>query len=284
LPEEQPSPFEVGPMNVTEPAPAYEPEPIQTLTTQHEPDPEPRPAPEPRPEPQPEPAPKSTSMPETVRTTPPAARRPEPSPSETPVRETVYPVSQKTVKKVSPAGSFSWVEKVFLLVIVVIIISFGGYGLFTYIQSPPGKDRKPASATQSIEGLQIKNVTSSRETNGDILIAGTVENASDKEKAAWYVVVEVYNAQGTVIDKLRLLNGKQLYSRRDYEILKTRGVNVQELKAKNLEEQGVVIPAKGSVTFLIRYVQPPESMASLNPILQTFDPVRLFKEIAEDSK
>jgi hypothetical protein len=57
-------------------------------------------------------------------------------------------------------------------------------------------------------------------------------------------------------------------------------VNIQELKAKNLMEQGIVIPAKGSVTFQIRYLQPANGVTSFNALVQPFDPVRLFKELA----
>jgi hypothetical protein len=98
------------------------------------------------------------------------------------------------------------------------------------------------------------------------------------------VVAEVYDGQGVVLNKIRLLNGKQLFTRGDYEILAQRGVNVQELKTRSLQEQGTVIPPKGSVAFELRYVQPPAGIASFNASLQPFDPDRLFKEIAEDVK
>jgi hypothetical protein len=81
-----------------------------------------------------------------------------------------------------------------------------------------------------------------------------------------------------------LLNGKQIYTRKDYDVLSKRGVNVQELKAKTLQDLGAVIPAKGSVPFEMRYVQPPVGIASFNAVLQPFDPVKLFKEIEAETR
>jgi hypothetical protein len=74
-------------------------------------------------------------------------------------------------------------------------------------------------------------------------------------------------------------NGKQLYTMRDYEVLAKRGVDVQELQAKNLHGPGVVIPPKGTVHFEIRFMELSNNIASFNATLQPFDPVRLYKEI-----
>lgn len=212
------------------------------------------------------------------------APRPEPPVSEIVIQETAPAAVLETPKKAAPVSPFNWIDKVLLPIMALCIIVAAGYALFIYHQESVKKEMRAASELLTQEGLLITNVTNSMDTNGDLVITGTVQNTSDKQKADWYLVVVVYNAQRTEIDKLRLLKGKQLYSRRDYEILAKRGINVQELKAKNLEEQGMTIPAKSSVDFSIRYVQPPDSVTSLTPMLQTFDPVRLFKEITEDNK
>jgi hypothetical protein len=81
-----------------------------------------------------------------------------------------------------------------------------------------------------------------------------------------------------------MLNGKQLYTKKDYEVLEKRGLNVQELKAKNLQEPGIVIPPKGSVRFEIRFMEPPVGISSFNATLEPFDPEQLFKEMAEEQK
>ena len=171
-----------------------------------------------------------------------------------------------------------------ILVVALIVLGLAGVGAYLYKRSPTPPAREPATNIMLTEGLQISNASGSLEPNGDLLISGAVENTSDKQRAAWYVVVDVFNAQGTVMNKLKLLNGKQLYTRSDYDILAKRGVNIQELKARALQQQGVVIPPKGSVPFEIRYLQPPVGVASFNASLQPFDPENLFKEIAEEAK
>ena len=122
---------------------------------------------------------------------------------------------------------------------------------------------EPAHEITSIEGLQIINPASAMEANGDLLVTGVIENAADKESDAWYLVLEVYDAQGAVLSKIRLLNGNQIYNQRDYDILAKRGANVQELKAKILQGKGLVIPPKGRVNFEMRYLQPPARICEL---------------------
>jgi len=170
-----------------------------------------------------------------------------------------------------------------LIAAVIIMICFVGYGVVKYLKSS-SRTVTEEHELSSIEGLLITSVTGTMEANGDILISGAIQNTMEKEKNAWFVVAEVYDAQGTVLTKIRLLNGKQLYTRRDYDVLVERGVNVQDLKEKNLQEQGVIIPAKGTVTFEVRYIRPPADIASFKVMLQPFDPIRLFREIAEDAK
>ncbi len=167
----------------------------------------------------------------------------------------------------------------------LIVLGLAGYGVFVYLQPAPQKKvEEPAHEITSIEGLQIVNPAGAMDANGDLLVTGVVENAADKERTAWYVVLEVYDAQGAVLSKIRLLNGNQIYSRRDYDILAKRGANVQELKVKILQQKGIVIPPKGRVNFEMHYVQPPAGIASFVAQVVPFDRVQLYKEIAEEIK
>jgi hypothetical protein len=120
------------------------------------------------------------------------------------------------------------------------------------------------------------------EANGDLLISGVIENATVKEKTSWYVLAVVNDAQGSELTKIRILNGKQIYTRRDYDILAGRGVNVQELKTKSLEEKGIVIPPLGSAKFEARYLQPAPGIAGFQTQVLPVDPVQLNKEIAAE--
>lgn len=291
-------------------APATEPEPAAELK------PEPfmprKPKDEPPVEPQPEQKleskPLSVPQPE-ASTALKSERRPEPVRPLAPVAPTSIPparpampkkeVTRSTASPASPAAERSvrgpmlpstpsHSGRMFLVLFITLIIScLAAYGIYIYLQasplSPQGR-REAARETVSIEGLQIANPGGSVQENGDLLISGIIRNTTEKEKTAWYVVTEVYDAQGAVLSRLRLLNGKQIYSRSDYDILAGRGVNVQELKAKNLQDKGVIIPPKGTVNFEMRYLQPPAGIASFDPQLLPFDPIQLYKEITGEVK
>jgi len=173
---------------------------------------------------------------------------------------------------------------VLILMSTLILVGVGGYGVYKFVLPSLQNAGQPSPEVTSIEGLRIANPSGSVEPNGDLLITGSVENLTDKEQSAWYVIADVYDAKGNVLNKIRLLNGNQIYSRADYAVLSKRGVNVTELKAKILQNQGVAIPAKGSVSFEMRYMQPPIGIASFNAVLKPFEPTRLLKEIAEETK
>lgn len=172
------------------------------------------------------------------------------------------------------------------LIVAIMVIGLAGYVAFTSLQAPPPQEKVREIPREMItnEGLNVTNAAGVVENNGDLLITGVVENTLDKEKRTWYIVVAVYDAQGNILTKIGLLNGRQIHKRKDYDILSKRGVNVKELKAKSLHEQGTVIPSKGSVTFELRCLQPPVGIATFNATPQTVDPVQLNREIAEELK
>jgi len=223
-------------------------------------------------------------------------QRPEPKPSP-PVQSTVQkkeyprpaappasPVAERIVmepihpSKRPPSGRM-------LLLVTLIIAGLVACGIYFYLQSsptPPQKAKEAVHEMTSIEGLQIVNTAGSMEANGDLLISGVVENSTVKEKTSWYVLAVVNDAQGAELTKIRILNGKQIYTRRDYDIISGRGINVQELKTKSLQEKGVVIPPMGSVKFEVRYLQPAPGIASFHTQVLPVDPVQLDKEIAAE--
>jgi hypothetical protein len=193
-------------------------------------------------------------------------------------RSTHYYYGKTTQEKSSSRNS----KLLLLLVAALVVIGLLVYGVVSYLKTSSRTEGESGPST--IEGLLITSVTGTMEANGDILISGIVQNTLEKEKNAWFVVVEVYNQQGAMLNKIRLLNGKQLYTRRDYDVLAGRGVNVRDLKERSLQEQGIIIAPKSSVTFEVRYIQPPADIASFRAVLQPFDPVRLFREISEDAR
>jgi predicted Zn finger-like uncharacterized protein len=284
--EEQAPPLFVKPAPLIESEP--EPAPIQPKAEpKKEPKIEPRiePKVEPMPAvaaPQPEAATKAEAepKPEPFRTAAPAA-------SSAPEREAARPTpSVIAASQVAPAASSGTVKKLLVFIaVLLVIIGAAAFGAKWYFGRASQQVSDAVKAVTTPEGLQILNASGAMDPiKGDLVISGVVENSTDKPKPAWYVVADVYDAQGTVLVKAKFLSGKQLYTRRDYDILLKRGVNIQDLKAKNLQEQGVIIPPKGTVNFEIHIMEPPVGIVSFNATLQPFDPVQLFKEMVEEQK
>lgn len=174
-----------------------------------------------------------------------------------------------------------------IAIFFVVLLAVGGAAFLGYRFYPglPAPATNAVSRLISSEGLQVLNPSGSVDAaTGNLIVTGTVENTTSTPKPAWYLVVDVYNAQGTVVAKAKMVSGKQLFTRRDFGILEKRAVNVQDLKMKSLREQGIIIPPKSSVDFEIIILEPPVGIASFNAVLQPFDPVQLFKELAEDQK
>ncbi len=252
-----------------------------------EPDRASEPAQEPEPKPKLKPETAAVAKPRPAEPRPGKPSLPEQKPSATPVapsfpkREPIRPTVKQTESEVPAAGPSRSNRMALVFLIALVLLGAAGYGVYRYVPPALQKPGQPVTDTASIDGLRIVNPSGAVEANGDLLISGVVENLTDKDRSGWYVVADVYDAQGTVLNKIRVLNGKQLYTRKDYDVLAQRGRNVQELKAKILQEQGVVIPARSSVPFEMRYFQPPSGIASFNAVLKPFDPARLSKEIEE---
>lgn len=172
-----------------------------------------------------------------------------------------------------------------LLLAAAIILVLAGFGAYLYVRpSPPPAVHEAGPVMVSTEGLQIINPAGSLDANGDLLVSGVLENQTDQERANWYIVIDVYDAQGKALIAIGMLNGRQIYTKRDYELLAKRGVNVQELKEQARQPRGIVLPPRGRTSFEIRYLQPPDGIASFNASLQPFDPAHLQKEIEVEAR
>jgi predicted Zn finger-like uncharacterized protein len=193
--------------------------------------------------------------------------------------------AEKTVRKMVPVAVPSHSGKRYAYIVLTLItLCLVVYGIFVYLQSTLQQVQAPTHEMTSIEGLHIENPAGSIETNGDMLITGLIGNSTETEKTGWYVVAEVYDAQGALLSKIRYLNGKQIYSQRDFAVLAKRGVDVQALKKINLQVKGIPVPPKGKVAFEMRYLQPLVGMANFNIAILPYDPVQLYKDIAEEMK
>jgi len=200
-----------------------------------------------------------------------------------PVRQagTLPPRAATVTAPPETARSGRWLA---VMLAAFLILGLAGLGAYLYVRSTPPAVKDSGTGMVSIEGLEIINPVGSLDANGDLLVSGVLENTTDRERAEWYIAVEVFDAKGTALNAIRMLNGKQIYTKRDYELLAKRGANVQELKAQALQARGVVLPPKGKTAFEIRYLQPPNGIASFNATLQPFDPARLLKEIERETR
>jgi predicted Zn finger-like uncharacterized protein len=139
------------------------------------------------------------------------------------------------------------------------------------------------------DGLTVVNAAGRIDpASGDLVITGTVQNALDSQKPGWFLVVEVYDRDQKVLSQMKMLNGVQAFTRRDYEVLSKRGVKVEDLVQRFIGaatgSPGGAIPAKGSVQFEVRLPEPPANAASFLPLLKPFDPVVMLEEISADWK
>jgi hypothetical protein len=191
--------------------------------------------------------------------------------------------SASTVIGASPAAPSRSGQKIALVAAFVALVLAGG-GAFLFLRTPAPIVKESPQVIATTEGLSIVNPAGALESNGDLLITGTVANATDRERPAWHIVVTVFDANGTVLRTIKLLNNRQLYTRGDLDILSKRGGNVQELMATAFQMPAVAIPPKGNAAFEARYFQPPAGISSFNAELQPADPARLLKEAAEEAR
>ena len=170
-----------------------------------------------------------------------------------------------------------------VLAFAVLIIAAVGYSAISHFKTSAPVTKEPITTLTSIDGLQVVNTSAAYDAKGDFVISGDIVNTTDVERPAWLVVAEVFDGNGALLGKAKMSNGIELYTRRDYEILAKRGADIQELKARNLQEQRRLLP-NGTVHFEITMIEPPAGIMKFDANLQPFDPVQLFKEIIEEQK
>ncbi len=182
------------------------------------------------------------------------------------------------------AAPSSTSRQVIVLVIAVLLIAAVAYMATAHFKASAPTMKEPAGTMMSIEGLEVVNTSASHNANGDYVISGDIVNATKVERPAWLVVAEVFDSSGVLLGRARMLSGIELYTRRDYELLAKRGANIQELKARNLQEQRGKLPPDSTVHFEITILEAPAGGVKFNANLQPFDPVQLFKEVIEEQK
>ncbi|MEK6744488.1 MAG: zinc-ribbon domain-containing protein [Nitrospirota bacterium] len=147
------------------------------------------------------------------------------------------------------------------------------------------RERLPGTAPRILvtaEGLQVINAHGYLDpATGDLVISGSVQNTSDTPKAGWYLVTEVRDAKETVLATVRMVNGIQIFSKAEHDILARRGGKIEELQKRLASVGTVMISPKGSVPYEVRVMNPPAGSARFLPVLRDFD-LTTLGEVTQD--
>jgi hypothetical protein len=131
------------------------------------------------------------------------------------------------------------------------------------------------------EGFLVKDLQDIYNEEGDLLITGSIENTSEDDKTGWYLVAELFDEEGDVLRKARLINGEQLYSMKDHSILRERGEKVPRRDAYSRQEDMIIEPGS-SVPFEVVFFNPPEEYQEYSVILKNLD-LNTLQEFLTDS-
>jgi predicted Zn finger-like uncharacterized protein len=124
-------------------------------------------------------------------------------------------------------------------------------------------------------GLQVSNAYGYIDpATGDLVVSGSIQNTTDKPKMGWYLVTEVRDAKEAVLTTVKMMNGIQLYTAKERELLAKRGTKAEDIRKTAALKDGM-IPAGGSVNFEVRVMNPPAGSAGFLPTLRAFDPATL---------
>lgn len=193
----------------------------------------------------------------------------------------VRPPAVSTSSATAPSSTL---RQLMVLAFAVLIIVAVGYSAISRFKASSPVAKEPVPMLTSIDGLEVITTSAVYDAKGDYVISGDIVNATEVERPAWLVVAEVFDANGALLGTARMLNGIELYTHRDYELLAKRGTNIQELKARNLQEQRSRLLPRGTVHFEITIIEAPAGIVKFYASPQPFDPVQLFKEIIAEQK
>lgn len=187
------------------------------------------------------------------------------------------------------SATLSGLQKAGLAVSLAIFLA-AVYAVGTFAgkleQSVKESQQQPAHASRNMlvspEGLQVNNAHGYFDpATGDLVITGSVQNTTDKPKAGWYLVTEVRDVKETVLATVRMVNGIQIYSKAEHELLAKRGGKIEELQKKMASLRETMIAPKGSIPFEVRFMNPPAGSAGFLPTLRAFD-LATMGEVAQE--
>ncbi len=177
-------------------------------------------------------------------------------------------------KEESFAAPLSGPQKVGVaLSLVVILLSLYAEGsLVGRMEKAAGQMQQQFETDITPEGMTVSDPQGYvDQTTGDLVITGAVQNNLDRSKDGWFLQVDVFDKEQKVLATIKMLNGVQLFDQRDFDLLATRGKNIDEIKAGMVTAlQSGTIQAKGNVRFEMHLMNPPQAAASFYPVLKKF--------------
>jgi hypothetical protein len=132
----------------------------------------------------------------------------------------------------------------------------------------------------SAEGLLLKSPDKSSDANGDLVIGGTVANTTDKDKTGWLLTAELLDEGDKVIRKATLMNGIQMHSAKEIEILRKRGQTVPGIAPAEAADK-MIIKSGDSVAFAVRFIDPPKTYKDYALKLRNLDQETMKELISE---
>jgi hypothetical protein len=164
------------------------------------------------------------------------------------------------------------------LALGVVLFAVYQNGSYTASIEQAAKDavQKPTAAAKPLTitaaGLQVANAHGYIDpATGDLVVSGAVQNTTDKPKLGWYLVTEVRDAKEAVLATAKMVNGVQLFSKAELDVLFKRGEKIEDIQKKLSALGEGAIPAKGSVVFEMRVLSPPAGSARFLPTLRSLD-------------
>jgi hypothetical protein len=180
-------------------------------------------------------------------------------------------------KEETLSANLSGLQKAGLVVSLVLIL-FAFYETGTITGRMEQSMKEPGQKLGDMlmpTGLQVSNAHGYIDpTTGDLVVSGSIQNTTDKPKLGWYLVTEVRDAKEAVLTSVKMMNGIQLYTARERELLAKRGTKTEDIQKMTAVREGM-IPARGSVNFEVRVMNPPAGSAGFLPTLRAFDPASL---------
>ena len=172
------------------------------------------------------------------------------------------------------SADLSGLQKAGLVVsLVLVLFAFYETGTVTGRMEPSMKEPGQKHGDMLIPtGLQVTNAYGYIDpATGDLVVSGSIQNTTDKPKSGWYLVTEVRDKKEAVLTTVKMMNGTQLFTAKERELLAKRGTKTEDIQKLTAVRDGM-IPARGSVNFEVRVINPPAGSAGFLPELRAFDP------------